>query len=329
MTDTRPMLTAEAFESLMKRLRFPGRVEKIGHDMRQLCQDAGDALRAERVRADRAEADRLVNFELHLGSIKRWHETCDAVLDAVTEHGTLAAVVEVVAEWLDGSDALDDEVCDRIRRAQAKAATVDSAPAAPRSEMAREMIEDVTAEHAATWRCQGVTSSPDGSQRCVRTHGHPGVCEPADPPKADTEPKRSDGVSGFLTQWEKGEAQTDPPAPQGRWRLDDDDEPWFDRPNDSRVYRLRDVDDYDTDPGSLDAHDALVDLVRHVDTAPDIDVFGRLKDAQAYTSRVGVAKGPDPAALDPKKVTWLTNPTIQLVLDAYQAAVRAIRDGGQ
>jgi hypothetical protein len=98
---------------------------RIERDAVDTITDLAAALRAETERADRMEADRLVNFKMHVGAIKRWHETCDAVLDAVIEHGTLAAVVEVVADWLDGSDALDDEVCDRIRRAQAKAATVE------------------------------------------------------------------------------------------------------------------------------------------------------------------------------------------------------------
>ena len=73
-----------------------------------------DALAA---RAEKADADALLHHRCHTAAIERWHETCDAVLNAVIEHGALRSVVEVVAEWLEGSDALDDEVCDLIRRA--------------------------------------------------------------------------------------------------------------------------------------------------------------------------------------------------------------------
>jgi len=72
---------------------------------------------AERARREQAEADVLLHHRCHVEAVKRWQDTCDAVLNAVIEHGTLRSVVEVVADWLDGSDGLNDEVCDLIRRA--------------------------------------------------------------------------------------------------------------------------------------------------------------------------------------------------------------------
>ena len=65
---------------------------------------------------------------------------------------------------------------------------------------------------------------------------------------------------------------TDPYA--GQWLLDDDGEPWFNRRNDSTVYRLDDLNyDEATDhpdyiAGSVEAKAALVDLVRR-DRTPD------------------------------------------------------------
>ncbi len=58
---------------------------------------------------------------MYFMSMERWHGTCDEVIECIAGGGSLADVVSVVARWLDGSDAIDEKVVERIAAAYQRA----------------------------------------------------------------------------------------------------------------------------------------------------------------------------------------------------------------
>jgi hypothetical protein len=58
---------------------------------------------------------------MYLMAVTRWHDHCDAILACIRDGGTLASVVNVVEQWLDGSDALDDDAWALIKAARERA----------------------------------------------------------------------------------------------------------------------------------------------------------------------------------------------------------------
>ena len=59
-------------------------------------------------------------WKMYVGAIERWHQHCDAILEA-TKTGSMREVVECVGDWLDGADAFDDPSWERYQDAHAVA----------------------------------------------------------------------------------------------------------------------------------------------------------------------------------------------------------------
>ena len=63
-------------------------------------------------------------LKMYVGAIERWHQHCDAILEA-TKSGSMVRVVECVGDWLDGADAFDEPSWERYGQAHASAVQFD------------------------------------------------------------------------------------------------------------------------------------------------------------------------------------------------------------
>lgn len=113
-TATTPNPDRAVMASALRRsaARFvPGGNSNAVNELRDLAVAAADEI-------ERLTGQRDINARCHIMAIERWHGMCDTVLGSIAEGGDLSSVIDVVADWLDGSDSIDEVTWERIERAR-------------------------------------------------------------------------------------------------------------------------------------------------------------------------------------------------------------------
>jgi hypothetical protein len=79
-------------EALLRRLDHPGKVERIGHDMAVLCEDAASTLRELQATIN-SEEERAMSDKKHLYRINR-RRVSDGSTETIDIHGTSMTIAE-------------------------------------------------------------------------------------------------------------------------------------------------------------------------------------------------------------------------------------------